>query len=59
MGASLEWWSLESGQLEPVVVFVPAASHFGFAILLWWINKGTPNPTAPAPFILPTDDDPE
>jgi len=44
---SLEWVNLEEGQLTTVGAFVVAASNFGFATLMWAINRGTPNPTAP------------
>ena len=46
MGSALDWWTLSSDQLEPVIVFVTAASNFGFGLLLWWVNKANPNPTA-------------
>ena len=49
MGSALDWWTLASDQLEPVIVFVTVASNFGFGLLLWYVNKGNPNPTAPAP----------
>ena len=49
MGSALDWWTLSSDQLEPVVVFVAAASNFGFGLLFWYVNKGNPNPDAPGP----------
>ena len=47
MCSALDCWTLTSDQLEPVVVFVTAASNFGFGLLLWWVNKDNPNPDAP------------
>ena len=40
-------WTLTSDQLTAVSAFVVAASNLGFGVLLWWVNRENPNPTAP------------
>lgn len=44
---SLGVWTLTDDQLLAVGAFTVAASNLGFGVLLWWVNKGNPNPTAP------------
>ncbi len=46
---SLEIITLDSSQLTAVTAFVVAASNLGFGVLLWYVNRSTPNPTAPGP----------
>ena len=40
-------WTLTEDQLTAVSAFVVAASNLGFGVLLWYVNRGNPNPTAP------------
>jgi hypothetical protein len=44
---SLNIITLEPDQLTAVSAFVVAASNLGFGVLLWYVNRGVPNPTAP------------
>lgn len=44
---SLNVINLEPDQMTAVSAFVVAASNLGFGTLLWWVNRGNPNPTAP------------
>jgi len=46
---SLDIWQLEPDQMTAVSAFVVAASNLGFGVLLWYINRSNPNPTAPGP----------
>lgn len=44
---SLNVITLDSDQFTAVSAFVVAASNLGFGVLLWYVNRGNPNPTAP------------
>ncbi len=46
MASSLGWVTLDPDQLVAVGAFIVAASNFGFGFLLWYVNRGTPNPSA-------------
>lgn len=43
----LNIWVLDADQFTAVSAFVVAVSNLGFGTLLWYINRGNPNPTAP------------
>jgi len=45
---SLEVIALDEDQLLTVTAFAVAASNLGFGTLLWYVNRSTPNPTAPS-----------
>jgi len=47
MLVSLGIFVLTADQLRDVSAFVVAASNMGFGALLWYLNRGNPNPTAP------------
>ena len=44
---ALEIWSLDETQFIAVSAFVTAVANLSFGILLWYVNRGNPNPTAP------------
>lgn len=46
---SLGIWDLNEDQTLAVNAFVVAATNLGFGVLLWYVNRGVPNPTAPGP----------
>ena len=43
----LDIWVLAADQFTAVSAFVVAVSNLGFGVLLWYVNRGNPNPTAP------------
>ena len=43
----LDIWVLDADQFTAVSAFVVAVSNLGFGVLLWYVNRGNPNPTAP------------
>lgn len=47
MLSALEVWTLNEDQLLAVSAFVVAVSNLGFGVLLWYVNREHPNPTAP------------
>lgn len=38
---------LDPDQMTAVSAFVVAASNLGFGVLLWYVNRANPNPSAP------------
>jgi hypothetical protein len=47
MLVSLEVFTLTEDQIGAINDFVVVAASMGFGVLLWAINRGNPNPTAP------------
>ena len=48
MANELEWITITEDQYLAVNAFIVALANLGFGTLLWWVNRGNPNPTAPA-----------
>ena len=43
----LDIWVLDADQFTAVSAFIVAVSNLSFGVLLWYVNRGNPNPTAP------------